>query len=470
MSKKENKKQSKPINRDKLASKGSKQGEQKAETANRQAQARGPAAEMSGPVLSLKLTGMAHGGEAFGRDDAGRIVFVPYAIPGEEVRVQVVESKKDLARGRLVEITAPSPARVTPRCPHFGPIYTTQSANPQPKYARGCGGCQWQHIEYQAQLDLKTGIVREQFARIGKLPDAPVMPARGSNPWNYRNHMQFALDPEGRICLQMLESHDLIPIRECQLMDAPVESLFATLELEGADFDAVRLRAGENTGDRMIIFEATGTEPPEIETDEPVSIHFEIDGIDVTLIGREALEERVRERTFRISAQSFFQVNTPMAETLLAQVERYLDPRADETLLDAYGGVGLFGLSLAPRVARVIEVEENPRALADARHNAREWSTIEFHEGRVEDVLPELQTPFQLVVVDPPRAGMERGALDALIARQPRVMVYVSCDPATLARDARRLVDGGYRLTEVQPVDLFPQTYHIECVARFERK
>ncbi len=311
-------------------------------------------------------------------------------------------------------------------------------------------------------------IVRDQFARIGKLPDAPVRPTRGGNPWNYRNHMRFALDQEGRVCLQMLESHNLIPIRECHIMDAGVTSIFSTLELEGADFDAVTLRTGENTGDRMLIFEATETEPPEIETDEAVSIHFEMNDTDMTLIGRETLEEKVRERTFRISPQSFFQVNTPMAAVLLDLVEQYLAPSAEDALLDAYGGVGLFGLSLAQRVSRVIEIEENPHALEDARYNAREMTNVEFHEGRVEDVLPSLETAFQLVVVDPPRSGLERPALDALIARSPRVIAYVSCDPATLARDARRLVDGGYSLNEVQPLDMFPQTYHVECVARFE--
>jgi 23S rRNA (uracil1939-C5)-methyltransferase len=156
-------------------------------------------------------------------------------------------------------------------------------------------------------------------------------------------------------------------------------------------------------------------------------------------------------------------------ETLVDLVERYLAPRATDVLLDAFGGVGTFGLSLAPRVARVIEIEEVKDAVSDAKANAVELSNVEFYRGAVEEVLPKLKTKIDLLVADPPRAGIAAIALDALIAQSPRAIAYVSCDPATLARDARRLVDGGYRLHEVQPVDLFPQTYHIESVSWFEK-
>lgn len=413
-------------------------------------------------IINLKLTAMAHGGEALGRDAQGRVVFVPYAIAGEEVRVEIIAAKKEFARARLVEVITPSPARVTPRCPHFG----------QPSSSRGigCGGCQWQHIAYNAQIEFKQQIVREQFARIGKMPDAPVATTRAAvKPWHYRNHMRFALNENSEMCLQALESHALIPIRECHLTNASLSATFNTLALEGADFDAVTLRASERTNDRLILFEATDTEPPEIETDEPISIAFQIRQTVMTLIGKETIAEQIRARTFQISPRAFFQVNTPMAEELLTLVEQFLAPRADDVLLDAYGGVGLFGLSLAPRVAQVIEIEENPAAIENARCNAQDLTNVEFHAGRVEDILPKLTSVTSLAIVDPPRAGMARAPLDALVTKSPRVIVYVSCDPATLARDARRLVDAGYHLMDIQPVDLFPQTYHIECVARFER-
>jgi 23S rRNA (uracil1939-C5)-methyltransferase len=158
-----------------------------------------------------------------------------------------------------------------------------------------------------------------------------------------------------------------------------------------------------------------------------------------------------------------------MAETLIELVERYLAPRESDVLLDAFGGVGTFGLLLAPRVARVIEIEEVADAVNDAQANAVEQMNIEFHRGKVETILPQLKSKIDLVVADPPRAGIAPIALGAIITQLPRAIAYVSCDPATLARDARQLLNGGYRLVEVQPVDMFPQTYHIETVSLFAR-
>lgn len=403
-----------------------------------------------------------------GRDANGRVVFVPYAIAGEEVIVEIVEAKKDFARARLVEIVAPSPARVTPRCPHFGRGAVTAPL-------QGCGGCQWQHIAYDAQLKFKTEIVREQFARIGKMPDAPVRDALGmTEPWRYRNNVQFQMDDAGRLCFRTMESHDLVPIRECHIMHPLLDEMFRTLEV-GAEsprpyLSGVTLRAGIHTRQKMVILEGRDEEPPEISADEPVSIVYQTPrGEIIPLVGKDALHEELRGRLFRISPQAFFQVNTVMAEKLLELVEQLLAPRATDVLLDAFGGVGTFGLSFASRVARVIEIEEVKVAVNDAKANAVELSNVEFYRGKVEEVLPKLKTKIDLVVADPPRAGIASIALDAIIAQAPRTIAYVSCDPATLARDARRLVDGGYRLREVQPVDLFPHTYHIESVSWFEK-
>ncbi len=428
--------------------------------------------------IRLTLSAMTYGGEAMGRDDqghldeSGRVVFVPYAIAGEEVVVEIVEEKKSFARARVVKVVKASPARITPRCPHFGP--TSPPSPPllgEESKRMGCGGCQWQHIAYDAQLKFKTDIVREQFARIAQMPNALVRDAIGMrDPWRYRNNVQFQLDADGNLCFRALESHDLIRITECHIIHPLVDEMFRALELD-ADFAGVTLRAGTRTREKMMILEGRDNESPEIQIDEPVSIAYQNPRGDVTsLVGKDALHEQLRRHAFRISPQSFFQVNTEMAETLVDLVERYLAPRPEDILLDAFGGVGTFGLLFAPRVARVIEVEENPRALEDARANAFESSNVEFHKGSVQDILPRLKNKIDIVVCDPPRAGIAPRALDALITKSPRALAYVSCDPATLARDARRLADGGYRLREVQPVDLFPQTYHIESVSWFERK
>ena len=414
---------------------------------------------------------MAQGGEAIGRADSGRVVFVPYAIAGEQVVVEIVEEKKNYARARLVEIVTPSPARVTPPCEHFGVQPPPQPSPDNVRGGRNCGGCQWQHIAYDAQLKFKAAIVREQFARIGKLPDAPVRDAIGmTEPWRYRNNVQFQLDNAGRLCFRAFESHNLVPIRKCHIIHPLLDEMFRALEFEGAEFEEVMLRAGTRTGEKMLILEGRDDAPPEISVDEPVSIAYRTPrGETVPLVGKDALHEELRGRSFRVSPPSFFQVNTQMAETLIELVERYLAPRSSDILLDAFGGVGTFGLSLAPRVARVIEIEESPDAVADAKANAVELANVEFQRGKVEEILPKLKSRIDLVVADPPRAGIALAAVAAIIAKQPRAIAYVSCDPATLARDARQLVDGGYRLIEVHPVDLFPQTYHIESVSWFAR-
>lgn len=420
-------------------------------------------------TLNLKLIAMTQGGEAMGRDDAGRVVFVPYAIAGEEVIVEIVETKKNYARARLMEIVTPSPARVIPRCLHFSlPLSKTGEGSGM---GVGCGGCQWQHIAYDAQLKFKTEIVREQFARIGKMPDAPVRDTLGmSDPWRYRNNVQFQIDDDGRLCFRAMESHDLVRIDECHIIHPLIAEMFHSLEFDGADFTGVTLRAGIKTGQKLMMLEGRDDEPPEIFVDEPVSIVYQTPGGEtISLVGKDALHEELRGRVFRVSPQSFFQVNTTMAEKLLELIEQFLAPRATDILLDAFGGVGTFGLSFANRVARVIEIEESKEAVNDAKANAIELSNVEFYRGKVEEVLPKLKTKIDLVVADPPRAGIDPVALDAIIAQTPRAMAYVSCDPATLARDARRLIDGGYRLREVQPVDLFPQTYHIESVSWFEK-
>jgi len=423
--------------------------------------------------IKIKLTSMTQGGEAMGRDANGRVVFVPYAIAGEEVVVEIVEAKKNYARARLIEIVTPSPSRIVPRCPHFGQPDQSASVSetPTPPRPKGCGGCQWQHIAYDAQLKFKTDIVREQFARIGKMADAPVRDMIGmTDPWRYRNNVQFQLDDEGHLCFQAFESHNLVRINECHIMHPLLDEMFRSLELEGSDFAGVTLRAGISTQQKLLILEGRDDEPPEIKVDEPVSIAYQTpEGDTISLVGKDALHEQLRGRTFRVSPQSFFQVNIAMAEKLIDLVEQYLAPRTTDVLLDAFGGVGTFGLSLASRVARVIEIEENPFAGDDAKANAVDLQNVEFHRGTVEDVLPKLKSKIDIMVTDPPRAGIAPQAIDAMIAQAPRAIAYVSCDPATLARDARKLVDGGYRLIEVQPVDMFPQTYHIESVSWFER-
>jgi len=405
--------------------------------------------------FKLQLTNMAHGGDALGRFE-GKVIFVPYAIPGEEALVEIVEDKGSYARAQLVEILSPSPHRVAPPCPHFGP--------------GKCGGCQWQHIAYPAQLEFKAAVVGNQLARIGRLPDAPVKrPIPSASPWHYRNHVQLSVSGDGQLGFVATDGRRVEAIEVCYLLHPFLEELFAALELELPELARLSLRAGINTGHQMMIFETHDDLPPALESDLPVSCVLLLsDGTPVNLIGSNYITEVVAGRRFRISASSFFQVNTAAAEELVRVVGEYLAPAGDETLLDAYCGVGTFALNLADKVGQVIGVEEDAGAVADACLNAAELANVELIEGSVEAFLPQLDRAIDLAVLDPPRQGCKPEVLTALIKLAPRRIVYVSCDPAILARDARRLADGGYQLLEVQPVDMFPQTYHIESVALWE--
>ncbi len=410
--------------------------------------------------IRLQLTAMAHGGEALGRHE-GKVIFVPYALPGEEVVVEIVQDKGRYARARLLEVVRPSPDRVEPRCPHFGT----------------CGGCQWQHMAYGAQLRFKEEILRDQLERIGGVSKPPVKPSLGAHdPWFYRNHVQFHLDEEGRLGFLAFRGWEVVPIEVCYIMHPLIEEVFRALDLAFPQLERVSIKVGTRTGQKLLILEMEEDLIPVLEVDEPLScVEFLPDGTLLTLVGDSHIVEEVGERCFRISAASFFQVNTEQLERLIEVVREYLAPEGDEVLLDAYCGVGTFGLSLAGEVGQVIGVEESDSALADARFNAQyasipvgEGENAEFIGGRVEDTLPDL-AKVDVVILDPPRQGCEREAIIHLVRLAPGKIIYVSCDPATLARDIKRLREGGYHLVEAQLVDMFPQTYHIEAVALLER-
>jgi 23S rRNA (uracil1939-C5)-methyltransferase len=242
--------------------------------------------------------------------------------------------------------------------------------------------------------------------------------------------------------------------------------------MEWPQLHRLSLRCGSATGDQLAIFELDHFEDFDIMVDFAVScVLLLADGEAVVLMGDPHLVEHVAGRDYRVSAGSFFQVNTAGAEALVALVSDYLEPAGDETLVDLYCGVGLFGLALAPRVDRVVGVEADPSAAADFRHNAQGLDQVDLIESKVQAALSRMQETARgsLLVLDPPRSGAGKQVVDGITQAKPHRIAYVSCDPATLARDARRLTDAGYRLQQVQPVDLFPQTYHIESVALFTR-
>ncbi|HIE38841.1 MAG TPA: class I SAM-dependent RNA methyltransferase, partial [Anaerolineae bacterium] len=384
-------------------------------------------------TITLELTGMAHGGSALGRHE-GKVIFVPYALPGETVRVEVVEGHDRYAHARLLEVLEPSPDRIPPPCPYFGP--------------EGCGGCQWQHAAYEAQLRLKAEVVADQLTRIGRIAEPPVRPTLPDpTGWAYRNQARFHPAPEGGLGFRAAGSHRVVPVEACLILHPLLADLYDTLDLDLPELEALTLRAGTGTGERMLILETEGDEPPSVHLDLPVSCVLLLsDGTAVNLIGQNHLVETVAEHTYRISAPSFFQVNTSQAAQLVRLAMEALELDGGEVVLDGYCGVGLFAVPLAERAGLVIGVEALHPAVEDLLENTAGMENVEVVEGPVEAVLANLENPLDAVLVDPPRPGLTREALDGLVAASPRRIVYVSCDPATLARDGRRLVEAGYRL------------------------
>ncbi len=405
----------------------------------------------------VTVSALAFGGDAVGRLDDGRAVFVPFALPGERLRVELVEQKERFARGRLLEVLQASPLRIQPRCQHFSI----------------CGGCHYQHLDYMEQLRIKADILRDQLIRIGRLVDPPVAAAVGSpRQWNYRNHVQFHPTPTGGLGFvgtpEIGPQPRIVAIQECHLPSVGIKALWPQIRLDadvGVESVAVRSDSGD---DLMIILESGRPGVPMLEIEASVSVAHLFDGDVLIQAGDDHLQMQVLGRSFRVSPATFFQVNLPVAEKMVEQLLRFL-PKSCDIVIDAYCGAGLFSAFLAPRCTRLIGIEAAASACEDFAANLDEFNNVELYEDTAEHVLPSLRLDPDFVLVDPPRAGVSRPALEALIGMSPPVIAYVSCDPATLARDAKELIAAGYRPESVTPFDMFPQTYHIESMSVFVR-
>ncbi|MBN2549097.1 MAG: class I SAM-dependent RNA methyltransferase [Anaerolineales bacterium] len=407
----------------------------------------------------ITLEALVYGGDALGRLPDGRAIFVPFALPGEKVRLRIVEQKRGYARGELLEVLEPSPQRTAPRCAHFGL----------------CGGCHYQHLPYEAQLQAKTAIVREQLERLGGLVNVPVQPVVPSpDPFNFRNHIQFHLTQEGRLGYHRGQGEQAFAIQECHLPEPALNALWPQLDFEFIpDLERIGLRLGAD-GEIQLILESRDLQAPELVVEElPVSVVHLSPAGPLVLAGGASVVMEVLNRPFHVSAGSFFQVNTRVTEKMVAHLLQYLpeyQPLSNRTLLlDVYCGVGLFSAFLAGQVGRLVGIEASPSAADDFVVNLDEFDNIELYQAPAELALPALGLQPDVILVDPPRAGLERRAMDGLLALSAPLLVYISCDLATLGRDARRLIQGGYRLAQVTPFDLFPQTYHIETISFWHR-
>lgn len=401
-------------------------------------------------------TKFVYGGEVLARLPDERAVFIPFALPGEEVRIRLTEDKKGYARGEITEIIRPGENRIEPRCPHF----------------QTCGGCHYQHLEYAEQLEIKKNILRDQLIRIGKIQDPSVEETVASPlPWNYRNQVQFHLSPQGDLgFVAHGSSSKIVPIRECHLLDDVLQAVWPTLDIESVPgLERVILRSGEGEEDALLVLETSDPQPIEFEVDYPISVVLRGPGGDIILSGDEFTLVEVLDFPFVVSAGSFFQVNVPVAERVIDHLVEVLPLSEQSTVVDVYCGVGLFSVFLAPRVKKLIGIESSPEAGDDFMHNLAEFENVEFYQADAEDVLPHLDLQPEIVLVDPPRGGLSGDALDGITSLSPEVICYVSCDPATLARDIKRLKKHNYTLRKCTPFDMFPQTYHIESVNLFQK-
>ena len=384
-------------------------------------------------LATLDLEEMGPLGDTMAPFEDGR-VNVFGGIPGETVIARIVRYRRRRKRhvsAIVTEVLEPSPHRVAPPCPYFGP----------------CSGCQWQHIDYSHQLDLKRDAVRsemEAYAALRGVAVSATVPA--PERFGYRNHGRFTVRRGGRLGFVNRITRRFVDVDRCMLMADGINDVLGKLDGRSRETSQLSVRYGINTSDVLV--------QPRLRSDEiPLPT------------GQTHYTEELLGRVFRIASPSFFQVNTAQAERLAEIVRQRLELHGGETLVDAYAGVGTFAALLAPYVARVIAVEESEAAVKDAAVNTLDLENVEYRQGRTEEVIADLDSTPDAVILDPPRVGCDRAALEAVAAWRPRRTVYVSCDPASLARDLDILVDAGLSVVDVQPVDMFPQTHHVECVA-----
>lgn len=441
-------------------------------------------------LTQIRIETMGNAGEGIGRVD-GYPLFVKDALPGDLAEVRLTKVKKTYAYARLERLLERSPYRTEPRCPLH----------------RRCGGCQIQALSYEKQLEYKEDKVREDLIRIGGFADPPVLPILGmENPWQYRNKAQFPFgrDREGRIVTGFYagRTHTIVPGTDCAIGVAEnqviLELLLEFMEKYGiAPYDETTgkgllrhalLRKGFATGELMVCLVINGRKFPHVE--ELADRLFEIPGMTsftlnvnrkntnvilgeevIPVRGQTYITDRIGGISYQISPLSFYQVNPLQTEKLYQTALDYAGLTGGETVWELYCGIGTISLFLAGSAGKVYGVEIVSQAVEDARRNAalNGFTNVEFYQGKAEEVLPEKYEKdgirADVMVIDPPRKGCGAACLETMLLMEPERIVYVSCDPATLARDLKILcADGRYELVKVQPVDMFPHTAGVETV------
>lgn len=442
--------------------------------------------------LTVHIEDLTHDGAGVAKVD-GYPLFIQGGLPNETAEIHVLKTLKNYGFAKLINVVETSPFRVDAPCPVFGE----------------CGGCQLQHLSYEGQLAWKENMVRNVMKRIGKI-DAPVLPVKGmEKPWEYRNKSQipFALE-DGQVLsgFYQSKSHRIADTNTCLIQSDEADRLMREVKENALQLDLIPynedtkkgqlrhlvVRKGRATGEVMVVLV---TRHPKLSKKDAIielirkvepnvtSIVHNVNKRNTnvifgdetnTLWGKHVIEDLIGNVRFEISARSFYQVNPEQTEVLYKQALDYAQLSGDETVIDAYCGIGTISLFLAQKAKQVLGVEIVPQAIEDAKRNAElnGFTNTYFEAGPAEVIIPKWYKEGKtadVLVVDPPRKGCDEALLNTIIEQRPKRVVYVSCNPATLARDLRILEDGGYKTKEIQPVDMFPQTTHVETVVLMSR-
>lgn len=438
--------------------------------------------------IDLEFVDLTHEGNGVGKID-GYPVFVPYGLPGEKAKVKIIKVKKNIAFGKLIDLIEPSEDRIEPPCEVF----------------YQCGGCQIQHMTYEHQLKMKQKQVQDVMHKIAHMSDVPVHPVIGMDePWSYRNKVQIPVgERDGKVLTGFYQkrSHRIIDMDTCPVQNEAndhivreMSGIIEQLGIEPYDEEThcgvirhIVVRSGYHTGEMMVVLVTRTKDIPHQDklVEKIKALDSNIKGIihnynpkqtnvimgreSKTLWGEDVIIDQIGDLEFAISAHSFFQVNPEQTERLYEQALKFANLTGNETVIDAYCGIGSISLFLAQHAKKVYGVEVVPQAVDDAKDNAKRnyIDNAEFFVGEAEKVMPWWKAQGlrpDVIVVDPPRKGCDEELLKAMIDMKPDRIVYVSCNPSTLARDIKILADGGYSAKQIQPVDMFPQSNHIESV------
>ncbi|MEA5420443.1 23S rRNA (uracil(1939)-C(5))-methyltransferase RlmD [Spirulina sp. CCNP1310] len=445
-----------------------------------------------GHLLDVDVVDLSDRGDGVARW-GDRVIFIPDTVPGDRLQVRLTHVKPQYAHAKLVELLTPSPQRIRPRC----------------IVADKCGGCQWQHIDDAAQGEAKVNLLTQALQRIGGFQDLAIAPLLSGDPLHYRNKATYPLSRSShnqgvQAGYYRKGTHQVVNLNQCPVQDQRLDPLLAEVKQDIASqgwsiyneerhqgrLRHLALRIGRRTGEMLLTLVSTEETLTNIEEQAQawMTRYPDLVGVCInhnpqrnniifgpdtyTIAGRSYLAEQFAGLTLHLRPETFFQVNTEVAEQLLGVIERQLQLQGNEVLLDAYCGIGTFTLPLARQVQRAIGVESQATAITQAKANAKlnNIQNVQFYAQTVESWVYDREGIADVVILDPPRKGCDRTVLDSLLRLQPARIVYVSCKPSTLARDLQHLCSTGqYKIEHIQPADFFPQTPHGEAVAFLER-